>query len=287
MFHNYAIPCLDRANIVASRGDIAGMWCELRKLPFSDFCQCMHSVPMQFSSIITAIPKIPPVSIQNQYTGHSGNNLMIRSCNAVRLLQVMSYRVLGRNLSGKILDYGCGWGRLLRLMYYFSDPAQTYGVDPMTTSLQLCRQYGVNSNLDLCTTVPQSLPFNVVFDFVYSFSVFTHTSKEATRAILRTVRNVISSNGLFVITIRPIEFLGIVRDKLGDSVVNSMIDEHERTGFSFTPLNLDGKKSPTFGEATMSFEFLHNLARETDWKISNIDTDFNEPFQIFVALTPT
>lgn len=54
----------------------------------------------------------------------------------MRLFDLISWRVTGAGLENKkILDYGCGWGRLLRLMNYYSDPDRVCGVDAMQESL--------------------------------------------------------------------------------------------------------------------------------------------------------
>lgn len=61
---------------------------------------------------------------------------MSRSCSLLRLFDLISWRVTGAGLENKkILDYGCGWGRLLRLMNYYSDPDRVCGVDAMQESL--------------------------------------------------------------------------------------------------------------------------------------------------------
>ena len=58
--------------------------------------------------------------------------------------------ISGRSLSGKrILGFGCGYGRILRSMLYFSDPADLYGCDPWDRSIDLCKQDGLTVNLAL------------------------------------------------------------------------------------------------------------------------------------------
>lgn len=66
---------------------------------------------------------------------------MSRSCNLARLFDLISYQVTDSGLAGKtILDYGCGWGRLLRLMNYYSDSDKVDGVDPMAISIEHCEK---------------------------------------------------------------------------------------------------------------------------------------------------
>lgn len=287
MFHRYTIPILAAANEAATLQNQKAMYNHLRELPFSDFCQAMMSIPPEFDSLAKNIPRLPPKEIQEGWTGFSGDPLMLKSCSIVRLFQNTKLRITGSDLGGRILDYGCGWGRLLRLVHYFTDPEFIYGVDPMESSLELCRNYGLASHLALCDSIPTSLPFeDTKFDFVFSYSVLTHTSEESTRAILRVVRNCIESSGVFVVTIRPEEFWNIRRTSLGNDKVNTLIAQHNQNGYAFVPMFLNGKPSSTYGETSISFDYFKILALEEGWRVAYFDCDFQEPFQIMVSLVP-
>lgn len=287
MFHHYAMPILSAANKAAEKQDQKAVYRCLRELPFSDFCQAMISVPSEFGALSKILPRLPSDEVQRNWTGHSGDALMLKSCSIARLFQNLKLRFSGRDIGGKILDYGCGWGRLLRLMYYFTDPEFTYGVDPMNSSLKLCREHGVGGNLALCDSIPSSLPFGETkFDFVFSYSVLTHTSEDSTRAILRVVRNHIEKTGVFVVTIRPEEFWDMRRSALGADKANALRIQHIQKGYAFAPMFLDGKPSETYGETSISFEYFGKLAAEEGWKVECFDCDFQEPYQIMAALVP-
>ncbi|MFO1405035.1 MAG: class I SAM-dependent methyltransferase [Azonexus sp.] len=290
MLHSYSTPILAEANGFALNEDTKSVYSKLRELPFADFCELMFIVPSCYKGLRKLLPTMPADDIQKRWTGHSGHQLLAKSCNIVRLFQTISYRINGRGLERcNLLDYGCGWGRLMRLMNYFTDQESLYGVDPMQLSLDVCREHRVNGELALCQSVPSDLPFRgVKFDFVYSYSVFTHTSEDSSRAIMRAVRRQISDKGIFVITVRPIEFWEVRRPTFGDAKVQELIDKHSSIGFAFEPTTLDGKSSSsTYGETSMSFEYLRQMAATEGWKLALIDCDVQEPYQIMVALTPS
>ena len=209
--------------------------------------------------------------------------------NAARLFEIIHFRTNGCSLKGKrILDYECGWGRLLRLMYYFSDPDHVYGIDPWDRSLEVCRDCGIVDNVALCESVPSSLPFaDVQFDFAFSFSVFTHLSEPAARALLRATRDRIAPGGIYVVTIRPVEFWSVRRSALGDTVYESMVRQHSARGFAFMPPPFTGEKNnETYGETSISFEFMRAMARQEGWNVVAFDREMMEPYQVLVALSP-
>jgi trans-aconitate methyltransferase len=88
-----------------------------------------------------------------------------------------------------VLDYGCGWGCLIRLLYNYVPHEQIYAVDPLDAAIELCRKHGVKAHLALSEYVPRSLPFACRFDLIYAFSVFTHLSEKTAHIVLSTLRD--------------------------------------------------------------------------------------------------
>jgi len=128
--------------------------------------------------------------VQNQWTGDNGLPLLRQSANFVRSAVFTFGRLTGRTLNGaSILDYGCGYGRLSRLMYYFTDPQNLFGVDPWDQSIDICRQDGLGVNFLQSHYVPETLPLpRADFDLIFAFSVFTHLSLRSTSAAFNVCR---------------------------------------------------------------------------------------------------
>src|SRR5437764_13127198 len=107
--------------------------------------------------------------------------LLRQSTLLLRSVEAGFSRITGRKLHNPaILDFACGWGRLTRLMLWFSQPTKIFGVDAFDEALQLCTRNKVPGSFAKCNRVLDVLPFNgVQFDLIYGFSIFTHLSEEA------------------------------------------------------------------------------------------------------------
>ena len=284
----YTKTILQKAESVAKISDISKTYTELRKLPFADFCNLNSLVPNEYQYLKRQMPIMPPDDVQKKWVGDSGQTLMNRTCNIARLFQILYYQATGDSLDGKtILDYGCGWGRLLRIMNYFTDSKKVYGLDVMQSSLDECIKSNIPNQVALCDKSPEELPFNgVQFDLVFSFSIFTHIPKDVALAILKSVHRRISKNGVFILTIRHYEFWDLRAGEWPDEMIEGLQKSHIDNGYAFQTFDNNADINADYGDTTMSFEFLSVMAKNSGWKVVNIQRDLSEPYQIAVALKP-
>ena len=286
----YALPIVEKAERIAETGDIAATWRVLRDLPLADFLSMPSELSRQrFPALAKMTPTMPSADVQTRWTGHSGQPLLSKSCGTLRLIQLQSLLLRGRDLgAGPILDYGCGWGRLMRGLGYFADPDMIHGADPMEASLAACREHKVIGNLHKVPTIPGPSPLPVSdFDMVFSYSVMTHTSMDSTRAVLRAIRSIIAEDGLYATTIRPVEFWTMRAASLGQDRVAGLPEAHARTGYAFIPLGGGGELvKQDYGDSSYSIETFGRLADETGWRIARLDRDTLEPWQLTVTLRP-
>jgi len=85
-------------------------------------------------------------------------------------------------------------------------------------------------SFSLCEEVPSGPPvLGQKFDLIYSFSVLTHLSEDCHLAVLGSLRQAISNEGIFV-TIRPETFWDAARDRSTATVFKRRYME---SGFSF------------------------------------------------------
>jgi SAM-dependent methyltransferase len=184
-----------------------------------------------------------------------------------------------------ILDYGCGWGRILRLMYRFSPPEKIYGVDPWEPSLDICRATRVLGNLGRCDDVPRELPFpGVTFDLAYAFSVFTHLSERTATAALGAIRRRIRDDGLLVLTVRPAAYWS-PRSCPSGTTASDLRRRHEEHGFAFVPHlrePIDGEV--TFGDASVSIDYVRR--HWTEWDLVGEETNRVDRYQLILFLRP-
>jgi len=246
----------------------------LRLLGLSDFGAVLWSIPLAgYPRVSALLPKMASLEVQRTWTGASGDVLLGQSLSFIRSMSCTYSRLTVSPLSGKrILDFGCGYGRLTRLCYFYSD--DIWAVDPWEDALALCREAGLQRNLFKSEELPLMLPVPEDFDVIFAYSVLTHTSERASKALLCAMRRHLRLGGLACITIRPIEFWKN-RESLsqGQGTQPSRVDmerQHAQLGFAFTP----HKRSPvdgeiTFGDTSMTTDWLKINA--PDWRLVGFD----------------
>lgn len=240
----------------------------------------------EFSHIRQFFPQMANKEIQIGWTGTHGHTLLQQSIAFIRT--VVNYYIsnsMSHDLSDlNLLDFGCGWGRLIRLFYKYIPETQIYGVDAWEQSLQTSRDYNVRANFakidDICT----SIPFKEKFDLVISFSVFTHLSKKACDAALNSIRKSVKDDGILVLTIRPFEFWNVFTNDDAFSK-DKIIQNHIHNGFSFVPHNRELVNGEvTFGDTSISLEYV--ISNWTSWKLIDSQTNVEDSYQKILFLKP-
>jgi SAM-dependent methyltransferase len=281
-------PVVRAAENAAERNDLQACLAELRKLPLSEFGTLFFSLPRSdYPAMSSLLPRMADQSVQKGWTGAVGDALLKGTVGLVNAGVYGYQAVTGEVLDGKrILDFGCGYGRMIRLMYKFTDVDSVYGCDPWDKSIQICKADGVLGNFEISDYLPERLPFTgQKFDYIYAHSVFTHTSERATKAALTAIRQAIAPRGALLITVRPIEFWAQLGGNNSNVQVVELEQAHERNGFAFYPHNrppVDG--DITYGDTSISLEYLKS--NFPFWKIARVDVTLDSPFQIFVFMTP-
>jgi SAM-dependent methyltransferase len=259
----------------------------LRALGLSDFGAILFSMPLDdFPKISALLPTMASDDVQRLWTGHHGQELLVRSADFIRALSFNVFQLSPTALSpgGRVLDFGCGYGRLMRLMYFFSDELDVIGVDPWSESIRVCDESRLN-NVALSDYLPSSLPVDGSFNIIFAFSVFTHLSERATKASLSTLLKYLRDDGVLVITIRPQEYWNEDHEVNKAAEGTKFVSLHQSSGFAFAPhpalSPIDG--DVTYGDTSMSIEWLERNAKGL--KVRRVDRSLNDPLQQYVFLT--
>lgn len=161
-----------------------------------------------YPGIRAFLPGHPDPALQQVWNGTSGVSLAEQSVCFYRKLKEMNARYGAAQLPDtRILDFGCGWGRLTRMLAKDVDPGNLHGCDPVEDILAVCRDSRVPAELAKSDFLPEKLPFDTKFDLIFSFSVFTHISEAAHLASLKAIHDSLAPGGLFVVTVRPPSYL--------------------------------------------------------------------------------
>ncbi len=157
-----------------------------------------------FPHIRATLPDVPAAWIQTGWNGTSGAALAAQGAAFYRRL-LARYGEHGRVplAQARVLDFGCGWGRLTRLLARDVEPGRLFGCDPVENILEACRTTGVPATLARSDFLPARLPFDESFDLAFAFSVFTHLSEEAAERCLTALHAGLAPHGLLIVTVRP------------------------------------------------------------------------------------
>jgi len=108
----------------------------------------------------------------------------------------------------RILDFGCGCGRVLRWFQTLHPESSFYGTDIDKESMQWCETNMRESGSFTANAEMPPLPYqNEYFDFIYSISVFTHLPEDMQLAWLEELLRVTRKDGYLVLTIHNVEIL--------------------------------------------------------------------------------
>lgn len=252
-----------------------------RNIPLTVFGKLLLDIPVQYPNLQSFFPSMASRTVQETWTGTSGEALLGQSLAFIKTM-LFRYSVIAEKKieDVQVLDYGCGWGRLIRLLYKFIKVENIYGVDPWAESIKNCQQCGVRGNLAISEYVPLSLPFERQFDLIFAFSVFTHLSEKTACIVLSTLRKYVSTGGVLVITIRPKEYWNVHKN---GTFASEMTKLHEEKGFAFRPHDLapiDG--DITYGDASMSLAYV--AGNFPHWKVESVEWNEVDPYQVILFL---
>jgi len=150
------------------------------------------------------LPGFPSVYQQEVFVGKSNEVALAEAFTFYKIVKASSY--LLRN-SSRVLDFGVGWGRIIRFFLNDVDASNLHGVDVDEAILDVARATGVPGNLSLIGPNAR-LPYeDGYFDIVYAFSVFSHLSAVSATFWLGELMRVLKPGGTLVMTTTTDHFL--------------------------------------------------------------------------------
>ena len=256
---------------------------KLRYLGLTNFGIVMLTMPNpDFPKISGILPRMASEETQMQWTGSAGISLLTQTIEFVRSVAFNFCKFTGEPLENKtVLDFGCGYGRIARLMYFLTSTDNFFAVDPWNRSIETCNAQGLTKNFLLSNWWPTDLPTGQrKFSLIYAFSVFTHLSEMAARIALTTLLRHLEPNGLLVITIRPVEYW--YWDKYTNDRKMSVyqVATHNQEGFSFLPYDQGGIRD--YGETSMTPAWIESNFPSAE--ILGLDKSISDPAQIYVFM---
>jgi 2-polyprenyl-3-methyl-5-hydroxy-6-metoxy-1,4-benzoquinol methylase len=152
--------------------------------------------------------RFPHSSIQLGFNGAANEEAILRAHYFWSYAEKWA-RALGRPFAkeSKVLDIGCGWGRITRMFARDVADQGIFGCDIDAEALSICRYLGVPGQFVL-NKPNQPLPFeNDKFTTMTAYSVFTHLPENAALAIFAEMSRVAQKGCIFVFTVEDENFL--------------------------------------------------------------------------------
>jgi hypothetical protein len=165
------------------------------------------------STLGIQIPDVPPDDIQRRFTGRAGRVNLEQAFAFYRI--VLAHLPIEKRGRYRLMDFGGGWGRILRLFLREVPPDSLLLCDCLTDAIETARSlnppYAVYHN----DPEPPIRLAPLTADCIYAFSVFSHLRESLARAWLRHFAELLVPGGSVVLTTRGQVQIGIIRQMSG------------------------------------------------------------------------
>ncbi len=138
--------------------------------------------------------------------------------NASEYLEDLIKKHLNPKNSIKILDWGCGPGRVISHLNNIlpNTHKEIYGTDYDKKSIKWCKKTYKDISFNINQLSP-SLPYGAKkFDVIYAISIFTHLSEELNYLWINELTRILKSNGILILTTH------------GDNCLDNLLEDEKR-----------------------------------------------------------
>jgi SAM-dependent methyltransferase len=141
----------------------------------------------------------PPVELAERVSGTSGEPFVAQGlCGAASVLDVVERHTSLPSVS-RVLDWGCGCGRLTR--HLLGRFPRVDGCDIDAEAIGWCRQHLEPARFQHVAPDPQTAYEDAAFDLIVAGSVFTHLSRERQLGWLAELGRILATGGLLVASV--------------------------------------------------------------------------------------
>jgi hypothetical protein len=157
------------------------------------------------------LPGLPTSDQQTRFTGYSGTENLQQAFRFYRYcLDITSARGPVA-ATDRILDFGCGWGRVARFWLREVRPSQIWCIDCMTDAIELLHSTRMPANILKNNPLPPVTGLPESFRLIYAYSVFSHLSEDAALQWIDYFAEHLEPGGHLVFTTMGLEYLAVLR----------------------------------------------------------------------------
>jgi ubiquinone/menaquinone biosynthesis C-methylase UbiE len=212
-------------------------------------------------SIRDFLPGFPDEATQIMFTALKGDAALAEAFGFYKAIKELYKKYKGGiKASDTILDFGCGWGRVIRFFLKDFQPANTWGCDPLDGMIDLCKEQNKWSRFKVTRTEPPTPFLENEFDAIYSYSVFSHLSEEMHQNILAEIKRILKPGGIYFTTTRNRGFIESGSSNKNSSRAfpdtNQALSLYDRGIFCHHSFN--DKDWPYWGETAISKKYVQD-----------------------------
>ena len=101
------------------------------------------------------LPSLPADEVQCRFTGASGDDTMREAFSFYSLVKSLVSQHRAKPVES-VLEFGCGWGRIIRWFLHDIEPDRLWGIDCMPEAIELCRSTNPYCRFELVNPFPPS-----------------------------------------------------------------------------------------------------------------------------------
>ncbi len=176
---------------------------------------------------------LPPIHLRHRVHGSvkpDGFLRVGRLC-VSDIASILEAHGLALNSFHRILDFGCGCGRVLRYLRDRAGSAQLYGTDIDPEAIRWCRSHFSGIDFRTNGSLPPTGYPDHHFDLVIAVSVFTHLDEELQNLWLSELSRILGPGGILLATLLNSQLLDEeAKGNSTEEMRNGVVSRSGRTG---------------------------------------------------------
>jgi SAM-dependent methyltransferase len=245
------------------------------------------------SALGISIPDLPPDEVQLRFTGRTGSQNLQQAFDFYEFI-LANLPEHGRDQQ-RVLDFGGGWGRILRFFLREFPAERLFLVDCLTAAIECARSLNAPYNI-VHSQLDPPLPFpEASFGVCYAFSVFSHLSERGSESWLRHLGDLLIRGGKLIFTTRGKIQINNLEEMIRTNPTHQLTllpqpetirQEYEKGVFQFYPVGGGGELSKeVFGETWIPKCWLEERYRSLGFSSCDFYTEFKTVDQCVFVLT--
>jgi len=164
------------------------------------------------------MPGFPGLEFQkNSVGGRGADDLRVEPWRFVSLIREYARKLsVNINENTVLLDFGVGWGRMIRFFFKDIPSDNLYGIDTWDIMIDKCNKLLPSGSYSVNTPYPPTGFSDNTFDVIISYSVFSHLISDAAEMWIMEFARILKPNGIIVATTEGLRFLNLIEELQND-----------------------------------------------------------------------